>query len=69
MLNVGTPELLLILIVALVVLGPKRLPEVARQLGKAMGEVRRFTANVQDEIEHAVHAPTEEHAARHHRGR
>jgi Tat protein translocase TatB subunit len=63
MLNVGTPELLLILVVAMVVLGPKRLPEVARQLGRAMGEVRRFTANVQNEIDRAVHAPIEEEPA------
>ena len=59
MLNVGTPELLLILTVALLVLGPKRLPEVARQVGKAAGEVRRFTANMQQEIERAVQAPAE----------
>ena len=59
MLNVGTPEMLLILAVALVVLGPKRLPEVARQVGKAVGEVRRFTTNMQQELERAVHAPAQ----------
>jgi len=36
MFNVGMPELVVILVVALIVLGPKRLPEVARTLGKAM---------------------------------
>jgi Tat protein translocase TatB subunit len=59
MLNVGTPELLLILLVALVVLGPKRLPDVARQAGRAMAEVRRFTSGIQDEIDRAVHAPAD----------
>jgi len=33
--NVGTPELLLILLVGLIVLGPTKLPEAARQVGKA----------------------------------
>jgi len=45
------PELLVILVVALVVLGPKRLPEVARSLGKAMAEFRRQTADVMDEFQ------------------
>ena len=45
------PELLVILVVALVVLGPKRLPEVARSLGKAMAEFRRQTADVIDEFQ------------------
>jgi len=39
--GVGMPELLVILVVALLVLGPKRLPEIARSLGKGMAEFRR----------------------------
>ena len=45
------PELLVILVVALVVLGPKRLPEVARSLGKAMAEFRRQTTDIMDEFQ------------------
>ncbi|MGH9885862.1 MAG: TatA/E family twin arginine-targeting protein translocase [bacterium] len=41
MFGVGMPELLLIMVVALLVLGPKRLPEIARSLGKGMAEFRR----------------------------
>lgn len=44
------PELIVILVVALVVLGPKRLPEVARTLGKALAEFRRQTADVMEEF-------------------
>ncbi|HZN12861.1 MAG TPA: twin-arginine translocase TatA/TatE family subunit [Acidimicrobiales bacterium] len=49
MFNVGPAEVLMILVVALLVLGPKKLPEAARQMGKAMTEFRRVTAGLQDE--------------------
>ena len=45
------PELIVILVVALVVLGPKRLPEVARTLGKAMAEFRRQTSEIVEEFQ------------------
>jgi Tat protein translocase TatB subunit len=45
------PELIVILVVALVVLGPKRLPELARTLGKAMAEFRRQTSDIVDEFQ------------------
>jgi Tat protein translocase TatB subunit len=51
MFGVGMPELLVIFVVALIVLGPKRLPEVARQLGKAMAEFRRQSADVMEEFQ------------------
>lgn len=53
MFGIGMPELLVIMVVALVVLGPKRLPEVARMLGKGLAEFRRATAGVSDELRNA----------------
>ena len=44
------PELGVILVVALVVLGPKRLPEAARAVGRAVAEFRRQSADVMDEL-------------------
>ncbi|MBA4122863.1 MAG: twin-arginine translocase TatA/TatE family subunit [Acidobacteria bacterium] len=41
--SIGTSELILIGLVALIVFGPRRLPELARMLGKAMNEFRRTT--------------------------
>jgi sec-independent protein translocase protein TatB len=46
MFGIGTPELLVILIVALVVVGPQRLPELGRTIGRALREFRK----VQDEV-------------------
>jgi TatA/E family protein of Tat protein translocase len=39
----GIPELLFILVLALLIFGPRKLPEIGRTLGKAMGEFRRAT--------------------------
>jgi len=38
--NIGLPELLIVLVIALVVLGPKKLPEVGRSLGRGMREFK-----------------------------
>ncbi len=42
----GIPELLFILVIALLVFGPKRLPEIGRTMGRAMGEFRRATTDL-----------------------
>lgn len=47
MFGIGGTELLVILVVALVVLGPKSVPQIARTLGKAMGEFRRVSTEFQ----------------------
>ncbi|HOI32193.1 MAG: Sec-independent protein translocase protein TatB [Bacteroidales bacterium] len=48
--NIGTGELLLILLVLFVVLGPKKLPEVARTVGKTINEMKRASAGFKNEI-------------------
>ena len=52
MFGIGMPELLLILGLALIVLGPKKLPELARALGKGLAEFRRATDELKDEFRH-----------------
>jgi sec-independent protein translocase protein TatA len=50
MFGIGLPELVMILAVALIVLGPQRLPEVARMLGRAYGQLRRASEEFQNTI-------------------
>jgi TatA/E family protein of Tat protein translocase len=50
----GVPELILIFAVALIVFGPRRLPEIGRTLGKALGEFKRATDELKNTIEREV---------------
>ena len=51
MLNIGMTELLVFGIIALLVLGPEKLPEAARFAGKWYGKVKRMVSNVQNDID------------------
>jgi sec-independent protein translocase protein TatB len=50
MFGIGTPELLVILAVALIVIGPKKLPDLAKSLGRALGEFKRATNDLKQSI-------------------
>jgi Tat protein translocase TatB subunit len=54
MFNVGPMELLAILGFALIVLGPQRLPEAVRTVGRVVGELRRISSGFQDELRNAL---------------
>lgn len=55
MFNIGGGEFLVIAAVALIVLGPQRLPEAARTVGKVVGEIRRISSGFQQELKGALH--------------
>ena len=69
MFGLGTWEILLILIAALVFIGPSKLPSLARTMGKGMRDVRRAMAGFEDEVRQAStipdapERPTTAHAA------
>lgn len=48
---IGVPEMLFILVIALLIFGPKRLPEFGRTIGKALGEFRRATTDLKRSID------------------
>lgn len=50
MFGIGMPELILILAVALIVIGPKKLPDLAKSLGRALGEFKRATNDLKESI-------------------
>jgi sec-independent protein translocase protein TatA len=50
MFNVGPAEILVILLLALVVFGPKRLPEIGKTVGKGLAEFRKATQDIKDEV-------------------
>jgi|SRR5947209_17539986 len=52
--SLGLPEMILIFAVALIVFGPKRLPEIGRTLGKALGEFKKATDDFKSTIEREV---------------
>lgn len=52
--SLGFPELLLIFVVALIVFGPRRLPDIGRSLGKALGEFKKATDELKNTIEREV---------------
>ena len=54
MFDIGFSEMILIALIALIVLGPARLPEVARSAGRWVGKVRRFVENVKRDIDQEI---------------
>lgn len=53
--NVGIPELIFIFVLALLLFGPKKLPELGRTIGKALSEFRKASADFQATIQEEMH--------------
>ncbi|HEV2022732.1 MAG TPA: twin-arginine translocase TatA/TatE family subunit [Terriglobales bacterium] len=52
--NLGFPEMLFLGLLALLLFGPRRLPEIGRQIGKALGEFKRASSEFQTQLEDEV---------------
>ena len=52
--SIGFPELLIILAIALIIFGPKKLPEVGRSLGRALKEFRKTSDEIRERIEEEI---------------
>ena len=57
--SLGTPEILVCLVVALLVLGPDKLPAAARQVGRAIAEFRKFSAGMQAQVNNMINIDDE----------
>ena len=56
--NLGFPEIMIILVVALLVFGPKKLPDLGKSLGNGIREFRKGTQGLKDELEGSMKEPS-----------
>ena len=62
--NLGWAEIAVIVVVALVVLGPEKLPGAARQIGNLVRQIRKISTGFQQELQNALDEPIEAEARR-----
>ena len=53
--SIGMGELLVIFVIALIVFGPRKLPELGRTLGKSLGEFKRASNDLRNTLEEEIH--------------
>ena len=52
--SIGMPELVIIMVIALIIFGPRKLPELGRSLGKSIGEFRRASNELKSTLEEEI---------------
>ena len=62
--NIGIPELIIILIIALIIFGPRKLPELGRSLGRSLKEFKRASNELQHTLDEEIRAEEEMAAER-----
>jgi sec-independent protein translocase protein TatA len=61
--SLGMPELIVIFVIALVVFGPRKLPELGRSLGRGIAEFKKATNELQNTLEQEINADEQRTAA------
>ena len=54
--NIGMPELIIILVIALIIFGPRKLPELGRSLGKSIGEFKKASNELRNTLDEEIRA-------------
>jgi TatA/E family protein of Tat protein translocase len=62
--SIGMPELLIILTLALIIFGPRKLPELGRSLGKSLGEFKRASNELRNTLDEEIRIEEERSAQR-----
>jgi sec-independent protein translocase protein TatA len=52
--SIGMPELIIILVIALIIFGPRKLPELGKSLGRSLNEFKRASADLQNTLEQEI---------------
>jgi sec-independent protein translocase protein TatA len=52
--SIGMPELIIILVIALIIFGPRKLPELGRSLGKSLGEFKRASNELRNTLDEEI---------------
>lgn len=61
--SIGMPELIIILVIALIIFGPRKLPELGKSLGKSINEFKRASADLQSTLEQEIKLEEQKSAA------
>tara|TARA_Y100001970_G_C14115833_1_gene793508 strand:+ start:867 stop:1127 length:261 start_codon:yes stop_codon:yes gene_type:complete len=62
--NIGSGEVLVVLVLGLLILGPERLPDFARKIGNFLKQAKRMSRSFQEELRSAIEDPEVENKAR-----
>jgi sec-independent protein translocase protein TatA len=61
--SIGMPELLIIFVIALIIFGPRKLPELGRSLGKSLAEFKRASNELRNTLEEEIRIEEQKEAA------
>jgi TatA/E family protein of Tat protein translocase len=62
--SIGMPELIIIFVIALIIFGPRKLPELGRSLGRSLGEFRRASNELRHTLEEEIRVEEQRDAAK-----
>src|SRR5262249_8090212 len=62
--SIGMPELIIILVIALIIFGPRKLPELGRSLGKSINEFKKASNELRSTLEEEINAEDQKDRAR-----